>query len=435
MFNTLTGSIAIIDSEMKSFIENFRCINKEEFNNYAKYITQLKEIGVLLDAEIEEVMLYRYLYNKQKYTYLHGSVLIITTYDCNFRCKYCYEGEIKTPKYMSEDTARLTCRWLEKLWEERGIQKIYVTYYGGEPLLNYKVIRSISRELSSWSKKNGKDFGTGIVTNGYLLSRGIVEEMLDNHFLENIHITLDGPRDIHDKRRPLKNGKGSFDKIIENIISISDIIRRPIIIRISVDKDNVKYIAELLEYLDELGLKQKVSIYFGSIYKFGKFPSYPYFMSDKELLKTVSFLYSIALKKGFNPIRDPSYNTMCTFHYDNHFIVGPEGYIYKCWDLINDVNYVCGNINDIRGKEHFDPESVFNNRFYEWTAFDPSSIEKCSNCALLPICHGGCRGRLIDSGKTLYSPDCSLPNIVTLEPTLREFVRIYYIKEVGAESI
>lgn len=139
------------------------------------------------------------------------------TQECNLRCSYCvYSGKFKelrthTQENMSEETALKACAYfLQHLSTEK--KEVFVTYYGGEPFLNFPVIVKTHEYLTGLLKER---IQFSITTNGTLLDRHVREFLVSN----NIHLTvsLDGDRQIHNRYRRFPNGLPSFDQVIANI--------------------------------------------------------------------------------------------------------------------------------------------------------------------------------------------------------------------------
>lgn len=129
-------------------------------------------------------------------------------------------------------------------------------WYGGEPLCAEAEIRQISASLlkdDAFSEK----YSAQMVTNGFLLTKELVDTLVAAH-INMVQITVDGPDYIHDKKRKLRNGKGTFQTILGNIINCNEKI--DISLKINVDKINKPYLLELLDVLASKGLKNKIDI-------------------------------------------------------------------------------------------------------------------------------------------------------------------------------
>ncbi len=137
-------------------------------------------------------------------------------HDCNLRCEYCtYSGRYYTrthsPERMSEDLAFEAIDFLVKHSKER--KSVVVGFYGGEPLLEFDLIRKVVEYTENFYAE--KIFQFTITTNGVLLSEDVVAYLKSKNF--NLMISLDGPKELHNKYRRFSDEKGSFDLIYENL--------------------------------------------------------------------------------------------------------------------------------------------------------------------------------------------------------------------------
>lgn len=120
--------------------------------------------------------------------------------------------------------------------ENNDAKEVHIKWYGGEPLVNFQSISYISNILKNNYK--GKQISYSIVTNGYLIDDKVIE-VFRRYKLTSMQITIDGPKEIHDKTRILANGDGTFDTIIENLkIAIPKLPECLFSIRVNIDKKN-----------------------------------------------------------------------------------------------------------------------------------------------------------------------------------------------------
>lgn len=145
------------------------------------------------------------------------------TQNCNFRCSYCiYSGNNNdkqrqhTNVVMSFDTAKKAIDFLCE--HSRDSNFLNISFYGGEPLLEFELMK----KATEYAKKKlfGKHLTFNMTTNGSLFTNEIVEFCIDNEI--NVLVSLDGPKEIHDKHRKFANGKGTFDVITSNISDIKN---------------------------------------------------------------------------------------------------------------------------------------------------------------------------------------------------------------------
>ncbi|MEQ1949384.1 MAG: quinohemoprotein amine dehydrogenase maturation protein [Bryobacteraceae bacterium] len=147
-------------------------------------------------------------------------IVLNTTNQCNLSCGYCYEysGDkiaqtSGKPKYMSEEIANAS---IDTLFREAGDRpKVHVTFFGGETLLNYPVMKSTVDYANRKAAELGKVVDYSLTTNATLLTEEIVDFLAANRF--GVTVSMDGDRELHDKMRIFHNGKGSYDIIVPKI--------------------------------------------------------------------------------------------------------------------------------------------------------------------------------------------------------------------------
>src|SRR5581483_2679316 len=188
---------------------------------------------------------------------LHVTVLL--TLQCNFACDYCFQGDHgdynKFAQKMTLDMSARVAAWIEREMDRVRPQRLVVTFFGGEPLLNLPVMYDLADRLWGATRPRGVRMLTSIVTNGLLLTREVVERMRERG-LEGVKITLDGDRDTHNRMRPLRGGQGTFDRIIENIRQVAPLV--PIAIGGNFDESSAGSYPALLDFLREQEFADKL---------------------------------------------------------------------------------------------------------------------------------------------------------------------------------
>ena len=135
---------------------------------------------------------------------------------CNLGCTYCYarEGEFgSSPKNMPLETALASIDLL--ISETRPDERINLAFLGGEPLINRAVLRQATAYASEKARARGQKIGFSITTNGTLID-GDDADFFESHGFA-VTVSLDGPATVHDRLRPFKSGRGSYDRIIERV--------------------------------------------------------------------------------------------------------------------------------------------------------------------------------------------------------------------------
>ena len=154
-----------------------------------------------------------------------NTLVLNVTNQCNLSCKYCYEfGEDRVanpegkPQFMSDETARAAVDYL--LANSPGRRAVHLTFFGGETLLNFKVVRSTIEYSRARARECGKYIDFSLTTNATLLSPPVIEYLAENQV--GITISIDGPRESNDRFRVFQNGRGSYDVIAPKIRELLD---------------------------------------------------------------------------------------------------------------------------------------------------------------------------------------------------------------------
>jgi uncharacterized protein len=225
LFNTRTQALLKVNQGLKKELYNLSAhqVATVAGGQLKNNLAALKANGVVVEDEKEDAAklndFFRQL--KSQSTTLPFEATILTTYACNFRCVYCFEESVKDDVYLDKETSDLIIQWLIRRAEAKQYKRIFLVYYGGEPLLNVRPIYDISWHLMQWAQEKKIEFGFAIITNGSLVNPDLIDKFLTVG-LEQVRITIDGDREAHDKKRPLAGGGPTFDLIMDNIKSIID---------------------------------------------------------------------------------------------------------------------------------------------------------------------------------------------------------------------
>jgi uncharacterized protein len=315
-----------------------------------------------------------------------GEYLYLTvapTLDCNFRCDYCYEEHLKITMPRAVEEALV--RWVEN--RIRSSDELHVTWYGGEPLLPraYPIVLRLSEAFKKLTDERGMKYGAHLVTNGYLLDRPTMET-LAGLGVELVQVTLDGPPEIHDERRYLVGGQGTFRRIIENIKETVDLAEFQL--RINVDRRNALSALEVVEILEKEGLAAKVRPHLAQVVSSGAACGniLEICYSSEEFAAAEIEIYREAVRRGLHVARYPFRlpGAYCTSDRQNAYVIAPNGSIFKCWhEVTMNPDKSIGSLLDER-----EPYQKHNeDRWLGWDALEKGG---CRSCDILPICHGGC---------------------------------------------
>lgn len=342
----------------------------------------LVECGLMVEdltKEREEVLTYLDQVNEAS---THLSVAVILGMACNFACTYCYEGADKGAAAMDERTLE---RLPEFLLDQcgPGCERIGINFYGGEPLLYPERIKKISSRMQELCEE-GLAYDFVLVSNGSLLRPELVKELLP-YGLTAVKITLDGPPDIHDQCRPLRNGAPTFATILTNIRDCADLVT----INLGGNYSKASYgrFPELLQILQDNNLTPETMgrLRFNPVIQPEPAQASPFSFhggcqstGEPWLIEAAISLRGQLLKHGWDPAGITP--TPCMVDRDDSFTVHHDGSIYQCPALVGRSELACGDIWN--GMTDYRKQYQVKN----W-----QDHATCRDCLYLLLCFGGCR--------------------------------------------
>lgn len=354
IYNTFTQSLSILDEEDIYNIKN-------QVNDLEPY----KKVGILISDEIDELNIIKYDILRSN-TYGATSFRILTTTGCNASCYYCYEKGV-TITTMTEDTAYKVADFI-KSNASRDIG-VRLEWFGGEPLLNYKVISIITNELR---KDNYSIVSAAITSNGILFNDELIMNIKKDWGITNIQITLDGVGETYNN---VKGIPDSFEIVCDNIEKIS-IAGIKVSVRMNIGKENIEDIEKLVEYLPTRFTKCE-NIFF---YLF------PIFAEDEAAPKDIMYHIMRLNKKMFDlglvgkNVYHFKYRSVGCVHATRRgYTIAPDGRLYNCSHTIRQ-DLSIGTLDKFT---HYNAEKL---KFMQLTI-----DRECENCKFLPVCGSGCR--------------------------------------------
>lgn len=271
-------------------------------------------------------------------------LIIFPTEACNFRCVYCYET-FKNNR-MEPNVVTAIKNFIRLRIND--LNHLAVSWFGGEPLLALDILEDISKHIQLLLKKNPKvNYFSDITTNAYLLNPSTFQKLV-NLGIRQYQISFDGPRDLHDKKRILTSGKGTFDRIWNNLVSIRDTNEKfTILVRLHLDTDNYPHISGFIEEYGKFFMEDKrFKLFLRPLSRLGcpNDASLPVF-AEADSKKVVKELSQYVQEKGINCITSSDFTPICYAAKLNSFAIRATGKINKCTvKLENEKNQV-GRIN------------------------------------------------------------------------------------------
>ena len=205
------------DHTLEEIIKELSSWDEKDVKESYGEVTELKDAGVLFTEDCYEEYICGF---KDRPTVVKALCLHIA-HDCNLACRYCFaeEGEYKGRRALM--SAEVGKKALDFLVENSGNRRnLEVDFFGGEPLMNFDVVKEIVAYGRDLEKTHDKKFRFTLTTNGVLLNDDIME--FANKEMDNVVLSVDGRKEVHDFMRPFRNGKGSYDFIIDKFKKFAD---------------------------------------------------------------------------------------------------------------------------------------------------------------------------------------------------------------------
>ena len=185
-------------------------VTAEDIAECYDQILELKNSGKLFAPDTFEPMAGTL---KQKTSGVVKALCLHIAHTCNLNCEYCFASQGKYQGERAVMSFEVGKRALDWLIENSGTRhNLEVDFFGGEPLMNFEVVKQLVAYARSIEKEKGKNFRFTLTTNGLLIDDDVID--FANKEMSNVVLSLDGRKEIHDKYRVDYNGNGSFDKIV-----------------------------------------------------------------------------------------------------------------------------------------------------------------------------------------------------------------------------
>lgn len=395
IYNTFSGAVGLFDNDaMKKYYTD--SYTEDEFK-------LLLTKGIYIDNTFDEdIHMYQDRFNSC-YNKKEMFIRLWTTSACNANCFYCFEKgyPIQT---MTIETADKVINYIINHYNNE--TRITFEWFGGEPLLNTKIIDYIFDKLTPFCKEHNCKLQSEFITNGSLINEEIAKKMKKWNTI-NVQITLDGNENEYNKIKDYNNKKYNFNSVIEGIKLISKDIHTSI--RMNYNIDNFESLSSLIDYLATIRTN-KLSCYIYPLWNSlgdteDKFKSQAcadnnlIILFDKLVDNKLADLKLIArlnYKKG-----------VCSSCSTNSIAIFPDGTIGKCSETFNQR---LGDLNI----------GIIDKKLFKfWTS--PEIDEMCKNCKLLPICQGGC--------KSSYFTE--MPKCHPYKNIINDLIKWYVLKQLN----
>ena len=361
--------------------------NKEEIEEAYKEATSLKEEGLLFTEDIYE----EYINEVKSRKTVVKALCLHIAHDCNLACRYCFaeEGEYKGHReLMSAKVGKAALDFLVKNSGNR--HNLEVDFFGGEPTMNFDVVKEVVEYGRSLEKDYDKHFRFTFTTNGVLLN----DEMMEfaNKEMDNVVLSVDGRKEVHDYMRPTRNGKPSYDLIMPKFIRFAESRhQQKYYVRGTFTNRNLDFSKDVL-HLADLGFEQiSMEPVVGQ-------PEEPYAIQEKDLPQIFDEYDRLAKEMIQREKEGRGFNF---FHFmidliggpcvakrlsgcgsgTEYLAVTPWGDLYPCHQFVGEDKFLLGNVFDgIKRTDICD----------EFRSCNVYTKKKCKECFARFYCSGGC---------------------------------------------
>lgn len=389
LYAPLSNGFAELDEETYSQLEALsRGCTITLSDDVIDILHRLKVADIDEDSEINR---HRFNVLSHRFNPRTLTLTINPTLACNFACPYCFEGT-HPALFMSDEVEDAIVRYVEKHEQARNLN---ITWFGGEPLLAFERIVTLTRKLQCI----GLNYWAGMITNGYLLTRDKLEQF-DDLNIQSVQVTIDGNESMHNSRRFLKGGGDTYARIVANLECAAECAPQTrILVRVNVDGTNNDQFFEVLESFKRKNLSN-VTVY-------PAFVSNPTGKGGSDCMydcdAMAAFLKDAYFSKGYysQMLFPENIARSCMARNPNAVVVGPEGELYKCWNDVGDATRSYGNI-----KGDITNESVLLDYMVK---ADYLNNAECNRCIFFTRCDGGCPYERIKKEKEGINPnDCPM---------------------------
>lgn len=386
-YNTYTDHFIALNEVLHEMIKSGEAHNNiDELADYhPDFYSALVDGGFLVDEEVDEVKLIKDMVKRVDNDDRTYMLIINPTMNCNFKCWYCYETHVKGSKMVVSTLDRLYAMIDRQLETMPNLEEYVISFFGGEPLLNYRdVVVPVLEYAIPRIKAKGVTPFISFTTNGYLVNQEMVDYL--KAFADaSFQITLDGNRETHDTIRFINKKKGSYDKIMENV-QMMLASKLNITLRINYTKKTLIGIADIIPDLLVLGaeLRETLTVDFHQVWQDGD-----------ELGELTNDILAEFKKAGLyanSPYKFPN-NVLRSCYGDkkNSVVVNYNGDIYKCtardFTKKNRMGYLAE-----------DGRLVYENNLDVIRLDSKFKNKPCLSCFMLPVCNGGCSQHAVEHG-------------------------------------
>ena len=406
VLDTASGSVHTVDEVAYDIIEMYKThseseivaeimkryghledVNETEILECIEDIRGLEAAGKLYSQDVYEGLATNFKNNSK----VVKALCLHVAHTCNLNCSYCFASQGKYQGDRALMSFEVGKRALDFLMENSGTRRnLEVDFFGGEPSLNFDVVKRLVEYARSVEGERGKNFRFTYTTNGMILTDEMMEFL--NKECHNVVLSLDGRKEVNDHFRVDYTGKGSYDTIVPNFKKLVESRGgKGYYVRGTYTHNNVDFTNDIFHMADlgftELSMEPVVCP-----------PGDPYALTEEDLPKLFE-QYEILAKEMIKRRREGRPFTFYHYMLDlkngpciykritgcgsgtEYMAVTPWGDLYPCHQFVGDEKYLLGNIFD--GVKN----TAVQDEFRSCNAY---SREECKHCWAQLYCSGGC---------------------------------------------
>ena len=428
VLDTCSGAVHVVDEVAYDVIEMYPVKSADEIvtelsEKYKDREDVTEEELRLCIEDVESLVKAKKLYTEDNFESMAGTfkersgnvvkaLCLHVAHTCNLNCSYCFASQGKYHGERAIMSYEVGKRALDFLIENSGTRRnLEVDFFGGEPLMNWDVVKDLVKYARSVEKEHNKNFRFTLTTNGMLIDEDVIE--FANKEMSNVVLSLDGRKEIHDLTRVDYAGNGSYDRIVPKFKELVESRGgQGYYMRGSFTHANPDFTKDVFHMADlgftELSMEPVVSA-----------PDDPMALTPEDL-EVVKEQYEILAKEMIK--RDREGRGFTFYHYmidltagpciykrisgcgsgTEYMAVTPWGDLYPCHQFVGEEEYKLGDIwNGVTN----------NNLREEFRSCNAYAREDCKDCWAKLYCSGGCAANAYHATGTIrgiYKPGCEL---------------------------
>ena len=375
-FNTATGRLAAGSSAAA------RAFDAAE--GPQELLESLQAAGFLVPDDTDEVAQQEQLFQAARTNTDMLWLALAPTYACNCRCAYCYEQDKSVSKsLMSPAVEQAVYDFIEERFGATAFSRLYVEWYGGDPQLCLDLVERMTQHFDAFCAEHNVAYSATMLSNASRI--GIKEAaLLARCHVDSVMITIDGPEDLHNQRRPAIDVDNTYQAIMDAIACLQQ-EGIGVVVAMNTDKVNMARLKELQDSLAPLGVQAtpvKLNDYSHTYNCPGEkrfcaphidlFTHQEFAHANFEALKAQGFT-----AQQLGSMLGPS-SHFCSGQLNASYVIDAYGDVYKCDGWMGDPTRKIFNLFDGSVPVH------------DAITFDPFADDKCRTCNLLPVCWGNC---------------------------------------------